>query len=423
MNKRYPSAAPAALAAMLAVTLGASMPRAASAQENMPQSLAQATDMERQDQLPMSGFYDAPSLSGSKPGDLLRQEPGAGYVIPKGSRAVRFLYHSQAADGSDVATSGVVLIPAGPAPTGGWSVIAWAHGTSGVARMCAPSLMRDLEYGEEGLLPMVRAGFAVVATDYHGLGTTGPHQYVSKIAQSRDVIYAVQAARAAVPELGRAWVVVGHSQGGLAAWGVAELEAKLHDPDYRGAVSVAGAADLRDVLKSMSGSGKDAAFYLAYMAYAVHAQSPHFKPEQMLAGAALDRYADVTTKGCWYYAYASFLNAPAGDVLAPGWDKVPAVEKFFKGNELGAAPIRGPLLVIAGEGDRTVPIAAVRATVQKACQNGISLMFHSYHGLDHDPTLEKSTPDFIDWIRQRFAGQAAPQGCYDYGPDVRRLDR
>lgn len=49
-------------------------------------------------------------------------------------------------------------------------VIAWAHGTSGVARRCAPSLMKDVEYGTEGLMPMVAAGFAVVATDSAGLG-------------------------------------------------------------------------------------------------------------------------------------------------------------------------------------------------------------------------------------------------------------
>jgi hypothetical protein len=57
-------------------------------------------------------------------------------------------------------------LPKSRAPAGGWPVIAWAHGTSGVARICAPSLMRDVEYGEEGLMPMVAAGLAVVATDY-----------------------------------------------------------------------------------------------------------------------------------------------------------------------------------------------------------------------------------------------------------------
>lgn len=379
----------------------------------IPHSLAEAVTMEKADALPRTAFYETPALSGSKPGALLRQEAFAGYRVPSGATAVRILYHSVSSEGAPVATSAVVLIPSGTAPAGGWPVIAWAHGTSGVARMCAPSLEKDMEYGEEGLMPMVRAGFAVVATDYHGLGTVGPHEYVNKIAQGRDVIYSVPAARAAVPSLGRRWVVIGHSQGGLAAWSVAEMEAKLHDPNYLGAVSVAGAGDLKAILTGMGDPGSDAAFYMTYMAYAIHVLSPDFKPSDMLEGAALARYENATTKGCWNYAYASFLGLPPGKIVKPGWDETPAAEKFFKTDELGVAPIGGPMLVIAGEGDQTVPIASVRSTVQKACRNGIALTFRSYPGLDHDPTMDHSTPDQLAWVRDRFAGKPSTGNCAD----------
>jgi len=171
--------------------------------QEMPKTLAEAVKMEQADALPIGEFYSPPAnLSATKPGDLLRKESFAGYTLPKGATAVRILYHSLDATGGDVATSGVVLIPAGTAPAKGWPIIAWAHGTSGVARRCAPSAMKDVYYGDEGLMPMVAAGFAVVATDYHGLGTPGPHQYVNKTAQARDVVYSIPAARAAVPSLG-----------------------------------------------------------------------------------------------------------------------------------------------------------------------------------------------------------------------------
>lgn len=382
----------------------------------LPHSLAEAVTMEQADALPRTAFYETPALSGSKPGALLRQESFAGYAVPPGATAVRILYHSLSSEGVQVATSAVVLIPPGPAPAGGWPVIAWAHGTSGVARMCAPSLQKDMEYGEEGLMPMVRAGFAVVATDYHGLGTAGPHEYVNKIAQGRDVIYSVPAARAAVPSLGRRWVVIGHSQGGLAAWSVAEMEARLHDPNYLGAVSVAGAGDLKAILTGMGDPGSDAAFYMTYMAYAIHVLSPEFKPSDMLEGAALERYEKATTKGCWNYAYASFLGLPPGRIVKPGWDESAAAGKFFKIDELGMAPIGGPMLVIAGEADQTVPIASMRGTVQKACRNGIALTFRSYPGLDHDPTMDHSTPDQLAWVRDRFAGKASTGNCADLKP-------
>ncbi len=62
------------------------------------------------------------------------------------------------------------------------------------------------------------------------------------------------------------------------------------------------------------------------------------------------------------------------------------------------------MLVIAGEGDQTVPFASLEGTVQKACRNGIALTFRSYPGLDHDPTMDKSTPDQLAWVQDRFAG-------------------
>jgi pimeloyl-ACP methyl ester carboxylesterase len=407
-------AAGTVLSAALFALVGVRLSQADSAP--IPHSLAEAIKMEQDDALPRTAFYETPALSGSRPGALLRMEPFAGYAVPSGATAVRILYHSLSSTGAQVATSAVVLIPAGPAPAGGWPLIAWAHGTSGVARMCAPSLQKDMEYGEEGLMPMVRAGFAVVATDYHGLGTAGPHEYVNKIAQARDVIYSIPAARAAVPSLGHRWVVIGHSQGGLAAWSVAEMEATLRDPDYLGSVSVAGAGDLKAILTGMGDPGSGAAFYMTYMAYAIHVLTPAFKPSDMLQGGALARYGNATTKGCWNYAYASFLDLPPGKILNQGWDQTAAAEKFFKLDELAVAPIGGPMLVIAGEGDQTVPIASVRETVGKACRNGIALTFRSYPGLDHDPTMDHSTPDQLAWVRDRFAGKASAGNCADFKP-------
>jgi alpha-beta hydrolase superfamily lysophospholipase len=402
-----------ALAAVV-FALGATV---ALAQDNpppssLPRSLSEAIAMERADALPRTGFYDiAPAaLARTRPGDLLRRADASDYALPQGAKAVRFLYHSKDADGRDVATSGVVLIPAGAAPTGGWPIVAWAHGTSGVARMCAPSLMRDLAYGEEGLMPMVRAGFAVVATDYHGLGTQGPHQYVSKTAQARDVVFAIPAARAAVPELGRGWVVDGHSQGGLAAWAVAELEATRHDPGYLGAVAIAPATNL-GALADMTLAPKGVAFYLDYLTYAIHARSPGFSPARVLTGAALSRYADVTTKGCWNYAFASFLDDSKPSRLRSGWAETAAAKRFFADTVVGQVRLTAPLLVIAGEADQSVPIDGVRHSVAIACHTGSALEFKSYPGLDHDPVMVNSTPDQLDWIRARFSDQPVSSNC------------
>ena len=71
----------------------------------------------------------------------------------------------------------------------------------------------------------------------------------------------------------------------------------------------------------------------------------------------------------------------------------------------------GMLLVLAGEADLSIPIAGVREVVTRACGKGTALQFKSYPGLDHDPTMINSTPDQLAWIRDRFAGKAAPSDC------------
>ncbi len=135
-------------------------------------------------------------LPAGRPGELIRAEPFDEYALPYDVSAVRFLYHSRAATGEDVASSGVILVPDGKPPAGGWPIIAWAHRFSGVARTCAPSLMRNLYVGPF-LSMYVGLGYAVVATDYAGLGTNFRNAFLDLRSNAMDVIYSVTAARAA----------------------------------------------------------------------------------------------------------------------------------------------------------------------------------------------------------------------------------
>jgi len=385
----------------------------AMADEPLPQSRAEARRMESMDALPMTRFYEPPRpLAAAPPGTLIRAEKFAGYRVPKGARAVRILYHSRALNGDDVAASGVVLIPAGTAPRGGWPVIAWAHGTNGVARRCAPSLMKDLEYGEEGLMPMVADGFAVVATDYAGLGTPGPHQYDNKIPQANDVVYSIPAARAAVPVLGPRWVAIGHSQGGIAAWGVAELEFSRHDPGYAGAISVAGDMNYEayeahdaEVFEPITD------LYWPFTAFGIKASYPSFAVERMLTPSALARYEDVTTQGCWYYAYAAMKEIGEDRVVQRGWDDAPEVHRYNDDSRSADKPIQGPLLVLAGDDDHSVAIANIAQGVEAACRLGLPIEYIHRAGLDHDPLMQNTIGLQLAWVRDRLADKPWQSTC------------
>jgi pimeloyl-ACP methyl ester carboxylesterase len=383
------------------------------ADDPLPKTRAQALAMEAADALPLTPFYDPPVPLPKAPfGTLLRSAPFTGYTLPPGARAVRILYLSQALNGDPVAASGVVLLPAGPTPSGGWPVIVWAHGTSGVARQCAPSLMKDLEYGSEGLMPMVAAGYAVVATDYAGLGTPGPHQYDNKIPQANDVVYSVPAAHAAVAELGARWVVIGHSQGGVAVWGVAELEAQRKDAGYAGAISVAGDMDYESYF-AHDAADLDAitALYWPLTAFGIQASYPSFDVARMLTAPALARYADVTTKGCWYYAYAAMSEVGPQPSVLPDMQQLPELRRYLRDSLSTGKPISGPLLVLAGDDDLSVSIANIRASVRQACERGLPVEFVHRPGLDHDPLMEQTTPEQLAWVRERLAGKLWVSNC------------
>ena len=383
------------------------------ADEPLPATRAEAIAMEARDALPLTAFYDPPQpLPEAPAGTLIRSEPFAGYSLPKGASAVRILYHSRALNGEDIAASAVVLIPAGKPPQDGWPVIVWAHGTSGVARRCAPSLMKDVAYGDEGLMPMVADGFAVIAPDYAGLGTPGPHQYDNKIAQANDIVYSVPAAHAALAELGKRWVAIGHSQGGVAVWGVAELEVGLDDPDYAGAISVAGDMDFES-FEAHDAETFDTVtnLYWPFTAFGIKASYPSFDVTGMLTPPVLARYKDVTTRGCWYYAYAALKEIGAQRAVKPGWDEAPEVRQYNQDSRSADKPIRGPLLVLAGDDDKSVAIANIASGVKNACRIGLEIEFVHRPGLDHDPLMEKTTPLQLAWAHNRLAGKPWTGNC------------
>ena len=136
--------------------------------------------------------------------------------------------------------SGVVVTPTGDPPPGGWPIIAWAHGTTGVDRRCAPSI----DYPDAGLVrvpevpDLLAAGTAVVFTDYPGLGTPGPHPYLVGESEGRAVLDSIRAARHLLGDAASATAAIyGHSQGGHAA-----VWADILAPTYAPELKVAGVA-------------------------------------------------------------------------------------------------------------------------------------------------------------------------------------
>ncbi|MDT9646797.1 alpha/beta hydrolase family protein, partial [Pseudomonas sp. JV245A] len=168
----------------------------------------------------VSAFYTWQDAIPPTPGKLLRSEPlEATLSLPNAASAQRILYSST--DGIDgktpVVVSGTLFLPKGKAPAGGWPVASWGHGTVGVADVCAPSWQgrsyRDVQY----LSRWLDEGFAIVATDYQGLGVPGGHPLLNNRMAAYGILDAAKAVVAGVPGLANKVLIVGQSQGGAGA--------------------------------------------------------------------------------------------------------------------------------------------------------------------------------------------------------------
>jgi hypothetical protein len=198
-------------------------------------------------------FYKPPKKLPAQHGTLIWARKAGGLVPLENARYTKLvLYTSRTPQGKRVGVSGSVAVPRGKPPKGGWPVISWAHGTTGVADVCAPS--RDFQgtpnpTGEAYINPELNAwlaaGYAVLRTDYQGLGTPGKHAYLIGKAEGRGVLDIVEAARELDPRIGKRYLIAGHSQGGHAAL-FAAGEAKKYLPKLRlrGTVAFAPASHI-----------------------------------------------------------------------------------------------------------------------------------------------------------------------------------
>jgi secretory lipase len=355
--------------------------------------------------LPITRFYDTPApFPPGKPGELIRSQEFDGYYLGEDVSAVRILYHSRSGNGEDVVTSGVVIVPDRKPPAGGWPIVAWAHEWTGTARQCAPSLMRSL--GSGPFLSMYASlGYAVVATDYAGLGTNFRNAFVDIPSNALDVIYSVPAARAAQPSLGSKWIAMGQADGGLAALGVAEAESEIRDPGYLGSIAMSGAANMKDAYeKPAQGTSQP---MLAFLAYGIKTVFPQFQPSDVLTEKGLSAYRQIESS-C---AVASNGTMPASEIVKPNWEKNGLVQEFFRRNTLGQKRAGGPLLVLGAESDPAVIAGMTSRLVGDLCKQGDRVQFIRYPGLDSGAVLGGSVRDQIGWIQSRFKGEVASSYC------------
>jgi acetyl esterase/lipase len=392
---------------------------------------------------PHDDFYTPPDLgefSQDRLGEILRYEhietllPEQVAAIagvptsPYGAESYRVLYVSQEPPGTLTAVSGLLYVPTGPAPPGGFPVILHAHYLPDLADPCAPSRTPLIARSQ---FSWVASGYIVAATDFSGLGTPGLRP-----------LLVGQAEAASMLDMGRAalrfydpteWpvfsiaanqiLIEGHSLGGHAA-----LFAHQLWPSYAPELNVLGTVVFSPVTELPR-----LAYEMAYppspqmapMALAMYGYSQYYGAPEDPHAWMNDPYASEFPERAETRCVLSFIiwlgNEPdevfnqnlLSAIRNDQFDTLSPWASYVDQNLAGNFQSSVPVLVLQGEADSLNPPDASEALTQRLCDAGTPTTLSRYPDATHFSIVRFGLREALDWMAARLAGEPVGEPCAD----------
>lgn len=341
-----------------------------------------------------------PALSQTKDGSLLN--------------AARVEYHSTNGDtGQPTVVSGSVFTPKGDAPQGGWPVVAFGHGTTGIDEPCAPSLSPTLLGMITMVVGLVNKGYAVAFADYQGLGAPGVHPYLDNKTAGLNIIDSVRALRHTFPDISNRWAALGGSQGGGAVWATAE-QAGSYAPELNlvGVVAMAPGADVSGIVdKAQAGT---MTYYqrvaLQALVESLARLHPDLNRDDYRRGAAA-KYWDVLSscsgaKGLDRKEAAAALGP--NDIAPSTPQAADRLRELLRGWAMPQQPLSAPLSVVYGGKDLYIDPQWTTDAIMRACALGGTVVWDLQPDKGHGDVDLAS--QFV-WLADRFAGKPVTNEC------------
>jgi dienelactone hydrolase len=367
-----------------------------------------------------ASFYVQPeTMPAGNHGDLIQYRKATvnlGADAPA-VNAWNVLYHSQSALGDPIAVSGTVLVPTAAA-TGTRPVILYAVGTQGLNQRCAPSrqLATGKEYEIENINAALKAGYAVLVSDYEGYVTGLLPTYMVGNSQGKAVLDIFKAATQ-IPSSGisaSAQVGIwGFSQGGQSAAKAGELLTS-YAPAIK-AVGVAAGGTPADLVAV--GPGLDGTQGFAFVGMALQGLSSAY-PEDLPTATILTDSGQATLNQlndeCIFESLFKYMNNQAsnytiGAKTVASLMAQPLVNKVVARETLGKVGIPVPLYAYHGRADQFIAFPQHLDLKKAYCAKGTKVTFEMYPG-EHIITQFQNGPA-LAFLADRFAGKAATDTC------------
>ena len=315
--------------------------------------------------------------------------------------AKRIAYASTDVTGRSITATGLVITPRANKRN---RVVAWAHGTTGLADQCAPSTNQNVFWPEAraAIAELLKRGWTVAAPDYPGIGTPDPHPYFIGESEARAVIDNVKAARILDSNLSAQYAVDGHSEGGQAALFVSQIA-----PAYDGSLVLQGTASIAPVsnvdLIAPFIPGTPNQGYMVMALYGLATVDPTFSPFSVLARPAQKKVGVLQT-GCLNEILSAYAPLSATDLLVGGALPQSVIDKLAHwDNPAQTAPSR-PMLIVQGTADDAVPYDITAGPLlDELHAYPQPVDFLPVQGATHDGAVFATVTQVADWIAGKFS--------------------
>ncbi|MBO3747742.1 hypothetical protein J5X84_16810 [Streptosporangiaceae bacterium NEAU-GS5] len=293
----------------------------------------------------------------------------------------RIWYLSTGWNNRPTVVSGTLSVPKGSAPAGGWPIVSFGHGFSGLADACAQSRTGPSPWERTLEETLIGAGYAVAVTDWEGTGTPGDSPGIEGHSEAYTTIDIVRAARH-LAGLSRTWLSIGYSQGGHAALWASSL-ASAYAPELRlaGTIALAPVTQLGLLVTVAQDPAAPLNPTVPYGGRAFTVTHSDFRPARWFTPRGLD-LVDLAGRVCIDEMAATVAGVTNADALR---DPPAAAAEFGRLYAPEEVPLTGytrPVRILHGAAD-TLPMIFSQITAGQLAGAGVDATFEPVEGADH----------------------------------------